>query len=209
MSAAIDAIRLASTARLQGSASTAVFRVLLEALARPGRPLELPELAMDPRLPNALLLPLALADLGTSFWVHGLYDERERKLAADVVREATGARLAAPNVATFVVCLDGDPSVPSRVRIGSELAPEAGVKMAVQVENFATGAPISITGPGIAEAFITTVGLDRAFLKALRNRNQPPVGIDTWVFDRHHRVLALPRSTRIGVVDDAAREGVN
>lgn len=209
MSAAIDAIRLASTARLQGSASTVVFRVLLEALARPGRPLELPELAMDPRLPNALLLPLALADLGTSFWVHGLYDERERKLAADVVREATGARLAAPNVATFVVCLDGDPSVPSRVRIGSELAPEAGVKMAVQVENFATGAPISITGPGIAEAFITTVGLDRAFLKALRNRNQPPVGIDTWVFDRHHRVLALPRSTRIGVVDDAAREGVN
>ncbi len=209
MSAAIDAIRLASTARLQGSASTVVFRVLLEALARPGRPLELPELAMDPRLPNALLLPLALADLGTSFWVHGLYDERERKLAADVVREATGARLAAPNVATFVVCLDGDPSVPSRVRIGSELAPEAGVKMAVQVENFATGAPISITGPGIAEAFITTVGLDRAFLKALRNRNQPPVGIDTWVFDRHHRVLALPRSTRIGVVDDVAREGVN
>lgn len=209
MSAAIDAIRLASTARLQGSASTAVFRVLLEALARPGRPLELPELAMDPRLPNALLLPLALADLGTSFWVHGLYDERERKLAADVVREATGARLAAPNVATFVVCLDGDPSVPSRVRIGSELAPEAGVKMAVQVENFATGAPISITGPGIAEAFITTVGLDRAFLKALRNRNQPPAGIDTWVFDRHHRVLALPRSTRIGVVDDVAREGVN
>lgn len=209
MSAAIDAIRLASTARLQGSASTVVFRVLLEALARPGRPLELPELAMDPRLPNALLLPLALADLGTSFWVHGLYDERERKLAADVVREATGARLAAPNVATFVVCLDGDPSVPSRVRIGSELAPEAGVKMAVQVENFATGAPISITGPGIAEAFITTVGLDRAFLKALRNRNQPPAGIDTWVFDRHHRVLALPRSTRIGVVDDVAREGVN
>lgn len=209
MSAAIDAIRLASTARLQGSASTAVFRVLLEALARPGRPLELPELAMDPRLPNALLLPLALADLGTSFWVHGLYDERERKLAADVVREATGARLAAPNVATFVVCLDGDPSVPSRVRIGSELAPEAGVKMAVQVENFAAGAPINITGPGIAEAFITTVGLDRAFLKALRNRNQPPAGIDTWVFDRHHRVLALPRSTRIGVVDDVAREGVN
>lgn len=209
MSAAIDAIRLASTARLQGSASTAVFRVLLEALARPGRPLELPELAMDPRLPNALLLPLALADLGTSFWVHGLYDERERKLAADVVREATGARLAAPNVATFVVCLDGDPSVPSRVRIGSELAPEAGVKMAVQVENFAAGAAINITGPGIAEAFITTVGLDRAFLKALRNRNQPPAGIDTWVFDRHHRVLALPRSTRIGVVDDVAREGVN
>ncbi len=209
MSSGMDAIRLASTARLQGKASTAVFRVLLEALARPGRPIELPELAMDPRLPNALLLPLALADLGTSFWVHGLYDERERKLAADVVREATGARLAAPNVATFVVCLDGDPSVPSRVRTGSELAPEAGVKMAVQVGDYTGGEPITITGPGIAEAFITTVGLDRAFLKALRSRNQPPVGIDTWVFDRQHRVLALPRSTRIGAVHDVARDGLN
>lgn len=209
MSAAMDAIRLASTARLEGTASTGVFRVLLEALAHPGRAFELPELAMDARLPDALLLPLALADLGTSFWVHGLYDERERKLAADVVREATGARLAAPNVATFVVCLDGDPSVPSRVRIGSELAPEAAVKMAVQVDELATGEPIRVTGPGVAEAFTTTTGLDRPFLKALRSRNQPPVGIDTWVFDRQHRVLALPRSTRIGFVGEVTREGVN
>ena len=52
MSSGMDAIRLASTARLQGKASTAVFRVLLEALARPGRPIELPELAIYEALRN-------------------------------------------------------------------------------------------------------------------------------------------------------------
>jgi alpha-D-ribose 1-methylphosphonate 5-triphosphate synthase subunit PhnH len=189
--------RMASHARLEGSRSTAVFRVLLDTLARPGRVRTLPAGCTVDGLPPALVLPLALADLGSGFWIHGLADEPQRKHLTDIVRAATGARLVAPDEAMLAVSLDGDASVLQRLCAGTDQAPESAARLAVQVDSLDRGEPVLMQGPGIAEARIVRVGLGRAFIEGLQHRNRPPVGIDTWVFDRAGRVVAIPRSSRL------------
>jgi len=51
-------------------------------------------------------------------------------------------------------------------------------------------------GPGEDSSIMPSVGLGRSFVEGLQHRNQPPVGIDTWVFDRQGRVVAPRCSTR-------------
>jgi alpha-D-ribose 1-methylphosphonate 5-triphosphate synthase subunit PhnH len=199
MSAGLPVSRVAARARLEGDRSTAVFRVLLDTLARPGRVGHLPAGCVVEGLPPALSLPLALADLGCGFWIHGLDDEPRRKYLTDVVRSTTGARLVPPDEANVVVSLDSDPSVLYRLRPGTPEAPESAARLAVQVDQLDRGEPVLLRGPGVAGACIVRVGLGRSFVEGLQHRNQPPVGIDTWVFDRQGRVVALPRSTRLAL----------
>jgi len=197
MGADLSVSRAAARARLEGDRSTAVFRVLLDTLARPGRIGHLPAGCLVEGLPPALSLPLALADLGCGFWIHGLDDEPQRKYLTDVVRATTGARLVPPHEATLVVSLDSDPSVLYRLHPGTPEAPESAARLAVQVDHLDRGEPVLLRGPGVAGASIVRVGLGRPFVEGLQHRNRPPAGIDTWVFDRHGRVVALPRSTRL------------
>ncbi|MGE0732215.1 MAG: phosphonate C-P lyase system protein PhnH [Acidimicrobiia bacterium] len=194
-----DEHRAAAAARLQGERSTAVFRVLLDTIARPGCVRDLPPFAQDGFLPPACAVPLALADLGLTVAVTGA-DAFEAARVERVLRLATGASGAVVEHADLAVLLEADPVIVDRLRAGTELAPEAAARVAVQVEDLELGVPFLLDGPGVAAPMRTTMGTEHAFLAALRRRNaRPPVGIDTWLVDRCGRIVALPRSSRIEV----------
>lgn len=189
--------RTAADARLEGERSTAVFRILLDTLARPGLIRVLPAGLLPFSVPPALVLPLALADLGTGFSVVG-GDEASAAWCRDIVRLATDALHTDPYGADLAVLLAADPAALAALRGGTEEAPEVAVKLAVQVEDLHSGAVARLDGPGVPAPLETTTGVPAAFLEALAARNAaPPSGIDTWIVDRAGRVLGLARTTRV------------
>lgn len=189
-----------AVAGLDTFSSQRTFRALLDALARPGVPVALP--ALDPDLPPALVLPLALADVEISVAV--LAAPESLDWAMGIVR-ATGCRVAELEHADLVVALR--PPTPEEVRSlrrGSALAPEDGARVAVAVDAFPTeGAALlaSLEGPGIATTQSLGVdGLPVEVLETLVAVNARfPAGVDTYLFSIDGAVVGLPRTTRIRI----------
>lgn len=96
-----DLSRLAPGFDHESYGSQAVFRVALEALSHPGRPIDIPRVASDPGLSHgaAALLLLALLDADTCLWLSPSLAESD---AAAWLRFHTGCRLVTePAAAQF------------------------------------------------------------------------------------------------------------
>jgi alpha-D-ribose 1-methylphosphonate 5-triphosphate synthase subunit PhnH len=185
--------------RLTPLASQAVFRVLLQSLARPGGVLRLPT-AGSARLGPGIV-PLALAVIGTKVAVVGAPSWQAR------ICRATGASEAdisdAPLVAVYG---PAEAAAISRLRRGSAAAPEDGAKVGLACSALTQGGPgevtLELTGPGVpGRARLGVDGVGRAVFDALRAANSMfPAGVDVWLVDEHGRVTGLPRSTHQAVV---------
>ena len=186
----------ATTARLDGASSQATFRSFLDAMSRPGtvRPLSLP----DPTLPPPLLLPLALADVGTTVAVLGTGAEHWGPVA---VRE-TGATLVESHLADQVVFLRAPtPHELRALRRGTADHPEQGALVALPADGFESGHAIRLSGPGVPDvATVRAEGLGVEVFETLASVNADfPSGIDclllapTWL-------TAIPRSSTIEIV---------
>jgi alpha-D-ribose 1-methylphosphonate 5-triphosphate synthase subunit PhnH len=191
---------LVPAATLRGDRSTTVFRVLLAALAEPGTVHRLPAGVLPAPLPPAVVVPLALADLDSTVAVAG---EGHDGPLGSLVRLATGADSAPVEAAAFVVDPHGDPCVPRQCRRGSALEPERGCRLAVAVTDLGRGAPVALSGPGVpGRRVVRVAGLRPAWFTALARANTDrPAGIDVWLVTGDGRVLAMPRSTRLEVVE--------
>jgi alpha-D-ribose 1-methylphosphonate 5-triphosphate synthase subunit PhnH len=176
--------------------SQAVFRVLLDTLARPGTVRALPSSWVSLGLPPALCLPMALADLGVNVAVVGDDGSWARHLAA-----ATGATVTEPADAWTVSCLTPlTADVVETLPIGTAEIPEAGARLCVTVDSLGTG-PVELTlsGPGVPGRHLLAVdGIDPEALDALAVANGFfPAGIDTWLVTPDGEIAALSRSTRV------------
>jgi alpha-D-ribose 1-methylphosphonate 5-triphosphate synthase subunit PhnH len=183
--------------RLTPRASQAVFRVLLDSLARPGQVLALPQPEPGPGI-----VPLALAVVGSPVAVLG--DPAWER----TVCRATGARAAAPGDASLVAiygAADAAAVIP-RLRRGSALAPEDGAKAGLACRGLSADGSgevtLELSGPGVpGQARLGVDGLGRAVFDALREANARfPAGIDVWLVDSRGQVAGLPRSARQVVV---------
>lgn len=205
----------AADARLGHDASQAVFRALLDALARPGQPTRLPAGAA-PGLPRALVPALALADVDLPVAVLAADDVAWH----DVVRTATGATAAPLPLAELVVSLR--PPSPAEVGTlprGTADRPEGGGRLvvacrALEAEPSASGSRtggepgrlrIEVMGPGVpgVRAF-TVAGIEPDLVIALADANAGhPAGVDTWLVADDGTTVGLPRSARLraGTVD--------
>jgi alpha-D-ribose 1-methylphosphonate 5-triphosphate synthase subunit PhnH len=189
-------VAMAASERLSPRASQAVFRVLLDALARPGRVLVLPEPGPGPGI-----VPLALAVVGSPVAVIGDPAWLER------ICQATGASATADADASLVAVYGTpDPVTVSRLRRGSALAPEDGAKAGLACRALREGGPgevtLELSGPGVPGAVRLGVdGVGPAVFDALREVNALfPAGIDVWLVGGHGQVAGLPRSVRQAVV---------
>jgi alpha-D-ribose 1-methylphosphonate 5-triphosphate synthase subunit PhnH len=205
MTTALDA-GLAAQARLDGTRSQGAFRSLLDAVARPGTLVPLPEATLPATVPPALVLPLALADVGVGIEVVG--PDAGRWL--DLVTAATGARHRPLEAAEIVVDLGDDPRATiTSVRRGRTEAPEEAARLALGCRRITAGHTpgcdvlVELQGPGIPGARrVALDGVPTAALRALRDVNRSfPVGVDTWLVADDHQVVGLPRSTRITLLD--------
>lgn len=184
------------------------FRVVLDAMARPGQVAALD--VADPRCPVAAARPLAalartLLDHEAGFAVvagRGT-DEREAGELARYLALATGSRPLDTARADFVFVLGTPPAglLPG-LRRGVPAFPDEGATAVVLVPNLdaADGAPrVTLSGPGIPGKRASDLpGLPPETLAERDAANaEPPCGIDLILIDAAGRVLCLPRSTTV------------
>lgn len=205
-----------SRARLSGARSQRAFRLLLDALARPGTVHDSSPVDLPAGVPAPLLLPLALADVEVGVAVvSGDPGEPWSRFLVDV----TGAATADPSTAGIVVLLGGfGPADVLALRRGSDDSPELGARVAVACRSLrpidsaadltdahGTGPTdevvVTLHGPGVdGTARLAVAGLPASVFEALSVANAGfPSGIDTWLLTPEGHVAAIPRSTHLSI----------
>lgn len=183
-------------ARLGTGDSQASFRVLLDALSRPGEPRDLPVPQAGPGI-----VPLALAVVGSPIAVMG-DPGAQRQICL-----ATGAEQVAIGEAALVAIYGkADAPLISSLRRGSALVPEGGAKAGLACGALipAGGGEVTpeISGPGVPGR--VRLGVDgvgpEVFLALAEANSAFPAGIDVWLTDDAGRVAGLPRSARLEVI---------
>jgi alpha-D-ribose 1-methylphosphonate 5-triphosphate synthase subunit PhnH len=190
--------------------SQATFRVLLDALSRPGTVHRLPEGIVDVDVPAAVLVPLALADLEVDLAVL----EPAGADWAAALAEATGARPAAPERADLVLALR--PPRPDEIRglrRGTPDRPDLACRLVLACDRIDTesadgtgsAAHLVLSGPGVdGHAALAVSGVPLETLEALVAVNRRfPLGVDTYVVETEGRIAGLPRSTAVRITSGA------
>lgn len=176
------------------------FRALLDAMSRPG---EVFTVEFDTKCPSALE-PAAAAiarcvfDHDTEIWMGDgiagveVFDFLKFHCGCPITKSGIVADFA-------IVCSrSGLPGV-TQFKQGSDSFPDRSTTLIVQVADLEAGPPINITGPGIeTESTLNVAGVADYFWQERREQNEIfPRGVDI-VFVCGNRMVALPRSTRLG-----------
>lgn len=180
--------------------SQRVFRDALEALANPGRVVQLPRCPVGPwpLEPAAAALALTLLDLDTPVWVQGDDDGS----IGNYLRFHCGCPITdRAEDARFAILTDALHLPPlASFDAGSAEYPDRSATLIVQVAGLGGGLPVTLSGPGIdtARTFAPS-GVAPALWRELQASNAHfPCGLDV-LFVAGHQVAGLPRSTRIGL----------
>lgn len=184
-----------------------VFRVLLEALSRPGEVGRLPAPEPGPRARLQWVLQ-TLLDPEVGFSLAGRADAA---LTPGIVREWTGSALVEPAAADFLV-VDGAGSggLVRRLPRGTPEFPDRGATVIYSLPPAeATGTPqVVLAGPGVpppGRRAVAIPGIAPQELEALREANAEfPLGLDSLFLLADGGLIGLPRSARILTVEVAA-----
>ena len=176
-----------------------VFRAVLDAMAHPGRVVEVaaPESAPNPLHGAVASLCLTLVDLDTAVWLDGMTGTAETR---EYLQFHCGCRLVeTPAAARFA--LIGDPAAMpalSRFDTGTDESPERSATLLVQVPSLWEGRGRRLMGPGIVnEVRLEATGLPAGFWHGLRDNHALfPRGVDV-LLAAERQVAALPRTTSV------------
>jgi len=173
-----------------------VFRVVLAAIAEPGRVLPLdpgctPPDSVDPAAAAAVI---AVCDADTPLWL-----SPAMAAAADFFRFHTGAPIvAAASDALFVLAAGAERPPLASLCAGTPEYPDRSATLLLAVHTIASDHGWRLSGPGIAD--IRTVlpqPIDDRFVEEWQqNHKRFPLGIDV-VFTARDHIAGLPRSTRL------------
>ncbi|MEZ0305116.1 MAG: phosphonate C-P lyase system protein PhnH [Hyphomicrobiaceae bacterium] len=179
--------------------SQTVFRLVMEAMASPGRIVAVPSGLAPPAPLNgpAAALLLTLCDYETPVWLDEALDETTD--VATFLRFHTGATLArSPSDAAFAAIAAAAAMPPlSFFAQGTPAYPDRSTTLIVQVETLANDG-WRLEGPGIrGSARLRAAPLPADFVDRLRvNRAAFPCGVDIF-FASDRTIAALPRSVRV------------
>jgi len=177
-------------------AAARAFRVALDCMARPGRVGRLAAAAPPDGLsPAAGTLLLALADADTPVWLApGIGAAVEAWLAF----HANAPRTTVPETAVFAVGAWTDLQPLEQWPAGTPTYPDRGATLIVETPALEGGAPLVLSGPGVAgETRIAPRLPDAAGAALAANAARYPLGLDVFL-TAGEAVVALPRSSRIG-----------
>ena len=184
--------------------SAHAFRAIMQAMARPGRVMEIGAdvEAPSPLLSSAAAIALTLCDFQTPVW---LSPELSNERVAHYLRFHSGAPLAAdPGSAQFVFATAS--SLVSKLELlrqGTHDYPDRSATLVVQIAGFGR-VMVELAGPGLRGSQNFGVdGLDAAFWESMvENHARFPTGIDV-IFAAPGQMAALPRSTAIRMLETA------
>jgi alpha-D-ribose 1-methylphosphonate 5-triphosphate synthase subunit PhnH len=169
------------------------FRALLAAMAYPGRITRIHDVpdVPAPLSPAIGAAARVLFDGDVSVWAGS--SEAAAWLAA-----ATGTRITQDAAAAqFAVTTSADVLPLARWNAGTAEDPETSATLLVHVASLTGGAPVQLTGPGIAgEIVIAPRGMAPGFWHEwMANSARYPLGADVFFFDMH-AVIGLPRTVK-------------
>jgi alpha-D-ribose 1-methylphosphonate 5-triphosphate synthase subunit PhnH len=194
------------------------YRLLLDAMARPGEIRVLPaeDLTPPPGIHGAAaLVGFALLNTDASFCTVG-DEEVSRYLAVH-----TSAPVAVPEEADFIFIgsgadADDIPGLIAQAKRGTLPYPEEGATLVLSVEELSAGQPagaalpegqpagsadltLALEGPGVKTInYLHIKGVHTDVLSAWRAQNEEfPLGIDLILADRQGRIAAVPRSSKV------------
>ena len=179
--------------------SQQAFRAILDALAHPGRVVELATSATPPTplAPATVAVALTLLDHDTPLWLDPPASTTE--VLAYVRFHCAVPVVASPADARFAIVTNalGMPPL-TAFDAGTDARPEHSTTVIVQVAALRPGLGHRLTGPGIErEARLDVAGVPDELWRALRaNHAMFPRGIDL-VLCAGHTLAALPRTTRV------------
>jgi alpha-D-ribose 1-methylphosphonate 5-triphosphate synthase subunit PhnH len=171
------------------------FRLVLDAMARPGRVHAVGGVAAPaPLCDAAAAVVLTLMDHETPLWL-----DPDAEAARAWIAFHTGAPpIGDPARACFALALSPDTVDWSCLFTGTDEAPEGSATVILQVASLATGKPFVLDGPGLREpATLSVDGLPGDFA-ALWQRNHTlyPCGFDL-ILCSANQLAALPRSVAV------------
>ena len=185
------------------------YRLLLDAMARPGKINILPrmQITTPPQLTSAAaLVGFALLNADVSFFVAG----SEPEVPTRYLLVNTSARPVDAHEADFVFATGAaSPMLVESMKKGSLPYPEEGATLILDVPALATepqglghggsGLALTLQGPGVAGQCILFVrGLNATLVEGLQQSNiEFPLGIDLILTDGDGRMACIPRSSRI------------
>ena len=183
-------------------AAQAVFRAVMNAMARPGTIHNIAGVDAAPAPMSGTLAAIAnsLFDHDTPLWL----DETLTGAApvADWLRFHTGARIVtAPDEAQFALIADPARSPPfGAFNIGTPEYPDRSTTVIFQVRSLKSGAPLTLAGPGVlgSKRFCASPIPGDLAARLAVNRGLFPRGIDLLLI-ADGAVAALPRSVRLTV----------
>ncbi len=197
-----------------------VFRVLLDALSRPGELYELPHVgfvfgsartrssAFDQFQSLGAVLA-TLLDHEVTFCLLG-QDDAVRELGVQLT-DLTSSHSTSREQANYVVTLQApDASLVSQLNPGNLLYPDTSTTLICMVPDLASrvldernGTLLALDGLGVAEGqTIWVADTDATFFNALSTVNASyPLGIDVICITSSGRVAGLPRSTRFTILE--------
>lgn len=181
----------------------AVFRTLLDALARPGTigvietPLPAADASAAPTHAGVAVFAalLALADYATPVWLA----QPDAALAAALRFHAGAPLVPEPREAAFVYVHDAAVLPPLETfASGTPESPEQSATVFVRVDALTGGAPLTLRGPGIESTrSIAPVGLPERFWRERATlASHFPCGIDFYLVCGD-RLMGLPRTTLV------------
>jgi alpha-D-ribose 1-methylphosphonate 5-triphosphate synthase subunit PhnH len=185
-----------------------IFRAVLDALSRPGKPVALhgsynglADLPAHAPAPLTAVL-LALADHETPVWL----DPHLTPLLSGLLRFHCGAPLVSTTGAASFAAFGAGTTLPPLQQFawGSAEYPDRGCTLLVAMDSLQGGQPITLRGPGILDSLvIAPQGLPDSFWSQRSAMQQEfPLGVDCLLFDATC-VVGLPRTT-LAIPGDAA-----
>jgi alpha-D-ribose 1-methylphosphonate 5-triphosphate synthase subunit PhnH len=181
-------------------ANQAVFRALMDALARPGtvKPLVPAAGAPSPLTAAAAAVALALLDYETPVWLDAPLAQSPQ--LTDWIRLHAGAPVTSdPRQAAFAFISDAAHAPPfDGFSLGTPEYPDRSATLVLQVEGFGNGQRLLLSGPGIPDMrSFSAQPLPQDFQARLAaNRALFPRGVDL-ILVSPDAVAALPRSVAL------------
>ena len=180
--------------------SNKIFRSVLDAMSRPGKVVDVPDMLFPKGLnPAANAILLTLADMDTPIWLSPEIVSEQVKshirfhTGAEITEDPTRAHFA---IATAETSISDIQKLPS----GTPEAPHQSATLILMTESLAGTPVISLSGPGIkTRETLGVTPLPDGFLDwAQANSCTFPCGVDV-VFASKVSLAALPRSSQIEV----------
>ncbi|MBC2762656.1 MAG: phosphonate C-P lyase system protein PhnH [ANME-2 cluster archaeon] len=200
--------------------SQMIFRSLLDAMARPGSIVVLPDINITSPAMNRypLLLLMTLLDHEVSFCVLGHSDANvnvniNQQAVAEYLRSNTGSNESALRDADFIlVCEGSSQGLIRRVKLGTLEYPDESATVVYDVCSIGDRGYdgddlhdeymlLELSGPGIAgKCMVAISGMEQAEIEDVLAMRDYPLGIDAILSDRDGKMACIPRSTSLRVM---------